>query len=196
MGRLFKTIRDLNASVETIRQRSYGAIEVADGKLVGIHLRAWPKLISGIEAWWADGWGQQCTSKNRAIVYYAQPMAHRNYLNVSYVVTTLSTDWKTGARAMAALDFVAYAKRSDAILAEVHNKRISNRLMGRLGWEQQNLTSRKRHWIKRFYGDFPPNPLFERMGLKHPVPDPAAIVATAFGPSEGVNTRISNNQSV
>ncbi|MEM7455200.1 MAG: hypothetical protein AAF456_12695 [Planctomycetota bacterium] len=181
MGRLFQSIRDLNAEVETIRRRPYGVIEVVDGELIGIHCRPWPKLVSGMEAWWDGALGKGRHKKNHSLVYYNQPAGHRNYLALAYTVTSIHTTWKTWVRSLAVLDFVAYAKRSDALLAEVYNKRISDRLLARLGWEPQNLSSSKRHWIKRFYGNFPDHPLFKTMGLKHPIPDPKAIVAAAFG---------------
>jgi hypothetical protein len=53
------------------------------------------------------------------------------------------------------LDEIARLKGSDAIVAEVRNLRISNRLLHRWGWESHLPTSRRRHYIKRFYGSYP-----------------------------------------
>jgi uncharacterized protein YqiB (DUF1249 family) len=101
-------------------------------------------------------------------------MAHRNYLTISYIVSTLQTSMTTLTLSMAVLDYVAYLKRSDAILAEVSNSRISDRVMKRLGFEPHLPESKKRHWIKRFYGEYPEQRLLQaKLGItfdRHPVP--------------------------
>lgn len=166
MGQLFDSVYDVVLDAEKIHNRPYGVIDVVDEQLVAIHLRPWPKLISGIEAKWADGWGKKRSRKNQGQVFFSQPMAHRKYLTVSYIVSTLHTSMTTMLLSMAILDYVAYLKQSDAILAEVSNSRISDRLMQRLGFEQHLLESRKRHWIKRFYGEYPENRLLqEKLGI-------------------------------
>lgn len=169
MYKIFDTVyaANLKSDVEKLRNRPYGMIEVVEGRLVGIQLRPWPKFISGIEAKWADGWGKSRDKKNQSQVFYSQPMAHRNYLTLSYAVTTLQTSWTTLSYSLALLDYIAYLKKSDAILTEVSNVRISNRLMERLGYEQHLLASKKRHYIKRFYGTYPDNRmLVKKLDLK------------------------------
>ena len=166
MGRLFDSVYDVVADAEKIRSRPYGMIEVVDEQLVAIHLRPWPKLISGIEAKWADSWGKKRSRKNQGQVFFRQPMTHRNYLTISYIVSTLQTSMTTLTLSLAVLDYVAYLKRSDAILAEVSNNRISDRVMKRLGFERHLLESKRRHWIKRFYGAYPKNRLLEdKLGI-------------------------------
>ncbi len=177
MGRLFESVYDVVADAEKIRHRPYGMIEVVDERLVAIHLRPWPKLISGIEAKWADGWGKKRSRKNQGQVFFNQPLAHRNYLTVSYIVSTLQTSMTTMMLSMALLDYVAYVKRSDAVLAEVTNHRISERVMNRLGFERHLLESKKRHWIKRFYGEYPENRLLQaKLGITFDGRTPQAIV--------------------
>jgi hypothetical protein len=179
VGYLFDSVDDVVADAEKIRNRPYGVIEVVDEQLVAIHLRPWPKLISSIEAKWADGWGKKRSRKNQAQVFFSQPMAHRNYLTISYIVSTLRTSMTTVTLSMAVLDYVAYLKRSDAILAEVSNSRISDRLMQRLGFERHLLESRKRHWIKRFYGQYPENGLLQaKLGIQFDNHPAHAIAST------------------
>lgn len=166
MGRLFESVHDIKADAEKIRNRSYGMIEVVDERFVAIHLRPWPKMISGIEAKWADGWGKQRSTTNKGQVFYSQPMAHTNYLTISYIVSTLQTSMTTLTLAMAVLDYVAYLKHSDAVLAEVSNTRISDRVLKRMGFEKHLFESKKRHWIKRYYGKFPENRLLKsKLGI-------------------------------
>jgi hypothetical protein len=54
------------------------------------------------------------------------------------------------------LDEIARLKRSDALLCDVSNWRISERLMARFGWEPHCPSRWHRHYIKRFYGEYPP----------------------------------------
>ena len=53
------------------------------------------------------------------------------------------------------LDEIARIKGTDAIVAELSNLRISDRLARRWGWEPHVPSSRRRHYIKRFYGSYP-----------------------------------------
>ena len=59
-----------------------------------------------------------------------------------------------GSFALLVLDEIAKLKRTDAIVCEVSNWRISDRLLTRWGWESHLGESRRRHFIKRFYGDY------------------------------------------
>jgi len=175
MVKLFYSVYDVVGEAGKIRNRPYGMIDVADEQLVAIQLRPWPKLVSGIETKWADGWGKKRSRKNQSQVYYSQPIAHRNYLTLSYAVTTLQTSWTTLSLSLALLDYVACLKGSDAILTEVSNSRISDRLMRRLGYEPHLMESKKRHWIKRFYGEYADNRLLKhKLGISFRSPEAVA----------------------
>lgn len=64
--------------------------------------------------------------------------------------------FKTFRSSLIVLDEIARIKRIDAIVCEVRNLRISDRLLARWGWESHVPQSRRRHFIKRFYGTYPP----------------------------------------
>lgn len=152
---LFKTISEVGPNTDPIRKRAYGMIEVTDQRLVAIHFRPWPKLISTVEALWIGGWKHKQKPKtNSCKIYYNQPIAHRNYLALAYVESTSGTSYATLLRALYVLDHVAMLKRSDAIICEVTNDRLSDRFLRRRGWEPYMEASKKRHWIRRFYGDY------------------------------------------
>ena len=155
MAKLFETITDISANVETIRNRRYGVIEVTEGKFTAIHFRPWPKLISAAEAQWLGGWHHGRLKKDHCLMYYNQPLGHTNFLALKYTVSSFGTTYKTFRRTCLILDEVAKIKKTDAIVAEVSNTRISDRFMQRMGWEQHLPHSKKRHFIKRFYGDYP-----------------------------------------
>lgn len=152
---LFETIDNLQRDADKVRERAYGAIEVTAGKLVRIQFRPYPKLISGMEARWDAATRFKRRQRDTCRLYYNQPLFHRNYLALSYIESSIDTTWHTLFSTLQLLDRIAYLKQSDAILAELSSDRISDRLMRRWGWERHLPGSRKRHFIKRFYGEYP-----------------------------------------
>ena len=159
---LFETVTDIDSQQETVRNRAYGVIETANGQLVSIRFRPWPKLISVMEIWFLGMRVHYQTRKDRCLLFFNQPMFHRNYLAVPYVLTYAGTSYATCRKAQQVLDQVAYIKRSDAILCEVSNPRISERAMNRWGWQAHVENSKRRHFIKRFYGEYPEQSKIER----------------------------------
>ena len=129
MAKLFETITDISANVETIRNRRYGVIEVTEGKFTAIHFRPWPKLISAAEAQWLGGWHHGRLKKDHCLMYYNQPLGHTNFLALKYTVSSFGTTYKTFRRTCLILDEVAKIKKTDAIVAEVSNTRISDRFI-------------------------------------------------------------------
>ena len=155
MSRLFETIYQITGNEDRVRERAYGVIEVVDSQLTGIHFRPFPKIISTVEAQWLGGWQHRRKKNNKCLIYYNQPVAHRNFLALKYIVTTLGTTYKTLYRATLVLDQIAEIKQTDAIVADVSNKRISERFLNRMGWQQHCQSGRGRNFIKRFYGLLP-----------------------------------------
>lgn len=152
---LFESVHDIARDAEILRRRPYGVICVEDEQLRCIRLRPWPKIISQPEiALWGQ-WLHGSASGDRCWLYYNQPLRHRNFLALKYVVSSQHASFKTFRGALVLLDEMARIKRSDAILCEVPNRRISDRLLRRWGWERHLRASRRRHFIKRFYGSYP-----------------------------------------
>lgn len=151
---LFDSIQAIDENHEAIRSRAYGMIEVENEQLVAVHFRPWPKLISGIEAAWIGGWKHKRDRRNRCVLYYNRPIAHPNYLVLAYIQSTLGTSFATFRKSLLVLDHVAQIKGSDAVMCEVTNDRLPDRLLRRWGWERHLEHSPKRHWIKRFYGNY------------------------------------------
>jgi hypothetical protein len=71
------------------------------------------------------------------------------------MVSGRGTKLRTVCRALEALDAIARIKRSDAILCDVANWRISREILARWGWEPHCPSRWHRHYIKRFYGIYP-----------------------------------------
>ena len=153
---LFETVTDLAAGTEAIRRRPYGIVEAVEGRLFAIHFRPFPKWISLPEVlyWGASRhrrWEGDCCR-----LFFNQPRRFSNFLAVPYVVSGRGTTLATFYAALDALDEIARIKRTDALLADVLNPRISPRFLARRGWSPHKPSRWHRHYIKRFYGEYPP----------------------------------------
>jgi hypothetical protein len=157
MGQFFTTITDFNtpSTHEALRRRRYGVIETTGGRVVAIHFRPWPKLISWPEFWPTTSGYRARGAPDRCLLYYNQPRRHSNYLALKYVVATSDTSFRTLRAAVCELDRIAELKRADAILCDAANLRISDRLLTRFGWESHKPQRWRRNFIKRFYGVYP-----------------------------------------
>ena len=156
MTLLTRTLRDPFSDADALRRARYGVIEVRDGRLAAIHLRPWPKVISALEIAWLGRRFHSQRKRDRLLVYYNQPRRFPNYLALNYVLSERRCTLATLRVARAALDEIARIKSSDAILCDAWNARISARLLARWGWEPHRPARWHRHYIKRFYGVYPP----------------------------------------
>ena len=155
MFQLFEKITDLPTEVEVIRRRRYGVIEIVEGRLRSVTFRPWPKLISVAEISWWGAATHRSRIGDRCVLYYNQPLTSPNFLALKYVVSNLGTSYRSFRCALSVLDRIAQIKGSDALVCEASNQRISDRFLKRMGWERHLESSRRRHYIKRFYGVYP-----------------------------------------
>jgi len=150
-----ESVYDVKAQQETLRRRRYGVIEAANGKLVRIQLRPWPKFGSLLEAQWVKATKSRRHRRDICRLFYNEPISHPGFLTLAFVESSLNTSAKTVFATLSVLDQIAYLKNANAIVAEVSNKRISDRALKHWGWEQHLEHKPQRHWIKRFYGTYP-----------------------------------------
>ena len=143
------------ASLPAIRVGRYGVIETAAGKLVAIHLRRWPKVISLPEFWPVGKRHHAGGADDRCWLYYNQPRGCPNFLALKYVISSRGTSIATALAAATVLDAIAEAKRTDAIVCDAANSRLSDRFLARQGWEAHKPQRWHRNFIKRFYGEYP-----------------------------------------
>ena len=155
MNWLTTTVTDWDANCELLRSRRYGVIETRDGKLAAVHLRPWPKLVAWPEIWPAGPDYHAAGEADRCLLYYNQPLRHSNFMALKYIVTTAGSRYATFSAALAQLDRLAELKRTDALLCDAANSRLSDRLMRRFGWEPHSPSRWHRNYIKRFYGKYP-----------------------------------------
>jgi hypothetical protein len=158
VGPLFETVTDLQAGAEVLRRRPYGVIEAIDGRLGRVLLRPFPKIVSVAEILLLGRWVHKRRAGDGCLVYYNQPRRFPKFLALRYFVSARDTTYATCCRALEALEEIARIKQTDALLANVANWRISPRLLARWGWEQHCPGRWGRHYIKRFYGQYPPRP--------------------------------------
>lgn len=156
---LFETAYDLTNGADTIRRRKHGVIKVVDGRLEAVHLKPLPSMISQLRVWRDSLKRGGSGDKDICFLYYDQIARMPNFLVLKYVVSQPGTTYRTFRMATLVLDEIARIKRSDAVVCEVSNSKISDRLLERWGWESHVPNSRKRHFIKRFYGTYPKTPL-------------------------------------
>lgn len=156
--RLFETIRSLSVDASVIRSRSFGVIEVRNGQLHQISFRPWPSMVSMWRVWSDVYLRPTRTPDDACWLYFDQHITMPSYLLLKYIVSAPGTSFRTFRAATVALDEVARIKKSDAILCEATNSRISERLLDRWGWERHVPGSPRRHYIKRFYGEYPTVP--------------------------------------
>jgi hypothetical protein len=161
---LFETVTDLHLQADMVARRPYGMIEMRDGVLRRIVLRPFPKYVSLFEALF---WGSFCHRRlpgDRLRLYYNQPRLHPNYLSLKYAVSSRDTSLASMLGASAVLDEIARIKRSDAILTDAANFRISDRFLRRQGYERHTQARYHRNYIKRFYGEYAALRRFELCG--------------------------------
>jgi hypothetical protein len=153
---IFESITNLKDGAEALRNRRYGVIEVAEGRFSRVLLRPWPKVVWGPGVLWVGQWRHRQRPGNRIRLYYNQPLRFPQFLALKYAISSRETSMASLSRALDVLDEIARLKHSDALLCDAGNWRISARLMARWGWEPHCPSRWHRHFIKRFYGAYPP----------------------------------------
>jgi hypothetical protein len=149
------TVTDWHADRDALVCERYGVIETAGGRLVAVHLRPWPKFMSWPELWPVRSAYHTRGAADRCLLYYNQPRRFANFLALRYMASTAGTSYATSRAALVALDALAELKRTDALLCDAANTRISDRLLARFGWEAHKPQRWRRNFIKRFYGTYP-----------------------------------------
>lgn len=149
-----ETTINLNDAADLVRRRRYGVIRVEAGTFHSLTLRPWPKLISRLEIETLGRWKHR-QGGDRVRLHYNFPISSPGFLTLAYIESTRETTWKTLRRSLEVLDWVAQARGANASVCELSNEKISSRLMNRLGWETHCEHLSGRHFIKRFYGQYP-----------------------------------------
>ena len=160
----FQTITDLTAATEALRNARYGRIEAVDGCFRAVQLRPYPCVVSAFDIAALGSLRRRMTAGDRCWLYYNQPLRSSNYLVLKYVVSSRDGALASLRRVLEVLEEIARLKQSDALLCDVSSPRITAAMLGWVGWEAYCPSRRHRHYIRRFYGSYPPRPAWiERM---------------------------------
>ncbi len=167
-----QSVSQLGSAAELLAQRRYGCIVTRGGRLEAVHGRWWPYVGNQLQLIW-DSHVRTLTrdlrtlTRDRCELYYHQSLAAPGYLTLSYVHAGPATSIATLYAAGLALDEIARIRNAKAIVCHVSNERISHAWLERWGWQTHCPTLAGRHYIKRFYGDYPsPQPKWRnRLGI-------------------------------
>jgi hypothetical protein len=151
----FETVTDLKEGSGILRRRSYGVIEMVEGRFRRIVLRPFPKIVTAPGIALIGNWRHEHRRGDCLRLFYNQPRQFRNFLVLKYVESTRNTSMASLTRALGILDEIARLKGSDALLCDVSNWRVTDKLIGRWGWAPHCPSRFHRHYIKRFYGSYP-----------------------------------------
>jgi hypothetical protein len=131
---------------------------MAGGRFQSVRLRPFPKIVTAPGIMIFGNAFHRYISGDRLWLYYNQPLRYSNFLALKYVVSGRQSSFASLVRSLDVLDEIARLKQSDALLCDVGNWRISTQLLARWGWTPHAPSRWHRHYIKRFYGDYPPRP--------------------------------------
>lgn len=137
----------------SVKRRSSGVIVAQNGCFHELNLFWFPRYTTVWRVWFDQYFRRVASDQCR--IYFRQPFSAPKYLAVEYFVSGWRTSVQTVDSALRVLDYVAELKKSDAIVAQLKNSRISSRLLRRYGWERHLGDRASRHIIRRFYGVYP-----------------------------------------
>jgi hypothetical protein len=147
-------VKRIGHEAKSLAARRAGQIVVQSGALVAVYGRWWPYLGNHLRAAWDQRFRQ--TEEDRCELFYHAAISSPQFLTLSYIHSGERTSVASVYAATLILDEIARLKRTLAIVCNVTNDRISDRALARWGWESHCHGWSGRHFIKRFYGEYPP----------------------------------------
>ena len=166
-----RCVTDLSREAPTLASRRSGMIVTENGRFRAVVGRWWPHYGSLVEFLWDRKLRRM--PGDRCELFYHQSLASPGFLTLDYVRTGCATRLTTCYTASLVLDEIARLRKTNAIVCNVINDRISDRLLERWGWEAHCPTWSGRHFIKRFYGEYPSVPSDWQARLSPVQPNPS-----------------------
>ncbi len=136
-----------------LQVRRSGHIVVESGRLLAVYGRWWPYFGNHLQA--AFDRRVRGGNDDRCELFYHSPLGAPQFITLSYIRSGGRTSLASNYAATLVLDEIARINQSLAIVCNVINDRISDRLLARWGWEAHCQHWSGRHFIKRFYGKYP-----------------------------------------
>lgn len=164
LGFGIQPVSNIAQHAELLANRRCGRIVAERGQLEAVYGRWWPYIGSLLQTW-IDKRFRLVTS-DRCELYYHAPLTSSKFLTLSYVRSGPKTSLSTFYASTLVLDEIARLRRANAIVCNVTNVRITDRLMQRWGWEEHCQDWAGRHFIKRLYGEYQTIKPFWRQRLR------------------------------
>ncbi len=146
-------VTQIGQQSQQLAARRAGHIVVQGGRLVAVFGRWWPYLGNHLRAAWDQRFRK--TEADRCELFYHVAISSPQFLTLSYIHSGEKTSLASVYAATLVLDEIARIKRSFAIVCNVTNDRITDRVLERWGWQSHCHAWSGRHFIKRFYGNYP-----------------------------------------
>lgn len=141
-------ITDFKSQLDRVKSLRCGRIEVSEGRVIAIHPRRSIATASLMGVWWDIFAGRG--NHSRCEIDFHIPRGMPAFITLDYIRAGRSAGYASFRRCVQTLEQIARLKGSHAIVANVTNPMITDRLLTRLGWQQHCLDWRGRHWIRRF----------------------------------------------
>lgn len=149
-----RPIVDLTIQGHRVASMRVGRIVVAGGQLSHVQPR-WSIAAASIAGvYWDNFCGRD--KHSRCEIDFHVPRGMPSFLTLDYIRSGRSATYADFRRCVRTLEQIGRIKRSYAIVANITNPAITDRLLTRFGWQQHCLTWKGRHWIRRLNDDTPP----------------------------------------
>ena len=153
---LTPAITSLSEAEQRLEHWRCGRIVTANGRLRCIQQR-WVGYRASV---WRVAWEKRFRPQAavECELFFHHKLLSPDFLVLGYARSHPRASLASLYCASLVLDEVARIKRCHAIVTELSNDRLSDRLLLRWGWERHCLSWSGRHFIKRFYGEYPEIP--------------------------------------
>jgi hypothetical protein len=148
-----KPVSHIARGKEFLVTRRAGKIVTENGQLRAVYGRWWPHAGNLLQVLWDINF--RSPGHDRCQLFYHQPRSSPGFLSLGYIHSGPRTSLATFYAATLVLDEIARLKAAQAVVCHVTNSRITDRLLERWGWEAHCPNWSGRHFIKRFYGEYP-----------------------------------------
>jgi hypothetical protein len=137
----------LAGNEERVSKWRYGEVVLRNGRVVSIQARWWPR--------WGTVWGAMVDRVVRSLpedecrFYYSFPRSAPGYMSLLYVHAGEKTYYQTFHQGIEAMDAIAGLRKARAIVCQVTNDRLNDRMMTRWGYVKHAENLGDNHYIRR-----------------------------------------------
>jgi len=140
-------VTTLAGNEERVSKWRYGEVVLRNGRAVSIQARWWPR--------WGTVWGAMVDRVVRSLpedecrFYYSFPRSAPGYMSLLYVHAGEKTYYRTFHQGIVAIDAIAGLHKARAIVCQVTNDRLNDRMMTRWGYVKHAENLGDNHYIRR-----------------------------------------------